>query len=161
MASNRSRRIQENSQDIFDQQSTQSSAPIHSLFVWPQHIAQIKSKQHEQPTELPSSCLDLSNCSMSVDVQTSDSVADLNQEIERASKSSMEDEGEALESGSTPQTTDGKPVASFLIILIQEVRKYPCVWNISIKSYKNRPKKMEAWRRISTSLKVPGETNIK
>ena len=73
----------------------------------------------------------------------------------------MEDDGKALESDSTPQTADGKPVASFFMNLIREVRKYPCMCDILIKSYKNKPKKIEAWRRISTSLNVPGETNMK
>ena len=150
MASNQ--RLAEINQDTLDQQPIPSS--VRSLFVWPEHIAQMQSKQREQPTELSTPCLDLSNCSVSV--HTSDSVADPNQAIEISSKSSMEDEGKALESSTNPQVSDGKLEASFLMNLIQEVRKYLCVWDISMKSYKNKPKMMEAWRRISTSLKVPG-----
>ena len=31
--------------------------------------------------------------------------------------------------------------ASFLSNLIEEIRKYPCIWNVSLKSHKERPKK--------------------
>ena len=33
-------------------------------------------------------------------------------------------------------------------MLIEEIRKYPCIWDISSKSNKERPKKIEAWKRI-------------
>lgn len=46
---------------------------------------------------------------------------------------------------------------SFLVNLIEEVRKYPCIWNVSSKSHKDKPRKMEAWRRISGALCVPGK----
>ena len=40
--------------------------------------------------------------------------------------------------------------------LIEEVRTYECVWNTRSKSFKDRFKKAEAWRRISMSLGQEG-----
>ena len=40
--------------------------------------------------------------------------------------------------------------------LIEEVRKYPCIWDISCKSHKDKFKKMEAWRRVLAALRHPG-----
>ena len=42
-------------------------------------------------------------------------------------------------------------------MLIEEIRKYPCIWDISSKSNKERPKKIEAWKRICASLQQPGK----
>ena len=44
----------------------------------------------------------------------------------------------------------------FSISLIEEFGHYPCIWNISLSSHKDKPKKQEAWRRISSALNVPG-----
>ncbi|XP_046863255.1 uncharacterized protein LOC124457000 [Xenia sp. Carnegie-2017] len=43
----------------------------------------------------------------------------------------------------------------FLINLIEEVRKYPCIWNVSSKLHKDKPRKLEALRRISAALCLP------
>ena len=32
----------------------------------------------------------------------------------------------------------------FAVNLIEEIRRYPCVWNISLPSHKDKPKKLEA-----------------
>ena len=45
-------------------------------------------------------------------------------------------------------------------MLIEEVRNYPCVWDVSARSYKEKPKKVEAWRRMSSVLQTPGNTAV-
>ena len=42
-------------------------------------------------------------------------------------------------------------------MLTEEIRKCPCIWDISSKSNKERPKKIEAWKRICASLQQPGK----
>ena len=41
-------------------------------------------------------------------------------------------------------------------MLIEEVRKYPCIWDISLKLHEDKHEKSEAWRRISACLQQPG-----
>lgn len=41
--------------------------------------------------------------------------------------------------------------------LIEEVRKYPCVWDTRTRAFKNSVMKKEAWNVISASLNVDGK----
>ena len=42
-------------------------------------------------------------------------------------------------------------------MLIEEVRKYQCIWNTTCRSFKETPKKAEAWRRVSVAMKMEGK----
>ena len=42
-------------------------------------------------------------------------------------------------------------------MLIEEVRKYQCIWNTTCRSFKETPKKDEAWRRVSVAMKMEGK----
>lgn len=53
----------------------------------------------------------------------------------------------------------GRPVESqsqehMLATLIELVRDYPCLWNTTCRSFKEKPKKDEAWRRICLVLGI-------
>ena len=41
--------------------------------------------------------------------------------------------------------------------LINLVHNYPCIWNTTARSFKETPKKTEAWRRISVKLNIEGK----
>ena len=41
--------------------------------------------------------------------------------------------------------------------LIEEMRKFPCLWDTKIRAYKETPLKVEAWRQKSTLLNVEGK----
>ena len=43
-------------------------------------------------------------------------------------------------------------------ILINEVRQFRCLWDTRSRSYKENPKKTEAWKTISKRLGIHGET---
>lgn len=133
----------ENSQQQYKNLQTPSS--VQNLLAWPQQIAQIQSRQQEVHS------IDL-NSSLSFD-------PDLENDDVNNSSINPEERG-AVENSINFQTLDGKQDSTFSMDLIEEVRKYPCIWNISLKSNRDKPKKMEAWRRISTSLKVAGQMAI-
>ena len=40
--------------------------------------------------------------------------------------------------------------------LIEEVRKYPCLWNKSKEEYRNQNIRENAWERLSGELEEPG-----
>ena len=40
--------------------------------------------------------------------------------------------------------------------LIEDVRKFPCLLDTTIRAYKETPLKVETWRQISTLLNVEG-----
>ena len=40
-------------------------------------------------------------------------------------------------------------------IFIEEVKKYPCLWNTRLNSYKEQPKKKLAWQNILVSMQNP------
>ncbi|XP_065642557.1 uncharacterized protein LOC136074181 [Hydra vulgaris] len=40
--------------------------------------------------------------------------------------------------------------------LIEEARRFPCLWDTTTRSYKETPLKIEAWRQISALLNVEG-----
>ncbi|XP_047131831.1 uncharacterized protein LOC124810847 [Hydra vulgaris] len=42
--------------------------------------------------------------------------------------------------------------------LIEEVRRFPCLWDTTTRAYKETPLKVEAWRQISTLLNVDEKT---
>jgi hypothetical protein len=44
--------------------------------------------------------------------------------------------------------------------LIEEVRRFPCLWDTTTRAYKETPLKVEAWRQISTLLNVDGKLFI-
>ena len=44
----------------------------------------------------------------------------------------------------------------FQLSLIEEVRQYPCLWNTSARSFRETPKKQQAWRNIGVKLSVDG-----
>lgn len=54
---------------------------------------------------------------------------------------------------------DNKTNVNLLSSLIDEIRKYPCIWNISSKAHKDKYKIAEAWRRLSAALQHPGKNN--
>ena len=66
----------------------------------------------------------------------------------------------------TPQVTDAEDTARhvsqdknmLLTQLMELVRSRPCLWNTSNRSFKEKPKKDEAWRQISYQLGVTGES---
>nr|XP_047122390.1 uncharacterized protein LOC124805892 [Hydra vulgaris] len=39
-------------------------------------------------------------------------------------------------------------------VFLSEIRKYPCLWDVSHQSYKDRSVKMNAWKEISTSFET-------
>ena len=45
---------------------------------------------------------------------------------------------------------------SWEVELIDEVRSYPCLWDTTSRSFKETPKKAEAWRRISSTMNIDG-----
>lgn len=45
-------------------------------------------------------------------------------------------------------------------MIIEEVRKYPCIWDVSSHSHKDKFKKIEAWKRVSSALKLPGNKHF-
>ncbi|XP_057310512.1 uncharacterized protein LOC130648477 [Hydractinia symbiolongicarpus] len=54
------------------------------------------------------------------------------------------------------EVEDGnKTNVNLLSSLINEIRKYPCVWNMSSKTHKDKYKIAEAWRRLSAALQHP------
>ena len=67
------------------------------------------------------------------------------------------EEEERQLSSSTPITKCSSNENELQAILIEEVRKYPCIWDITSKAHKEKPKKVEAWRRISASMQQPGK----
>ena len=38
--------------------------------------------------------------------------------------------------------------------LVEEVRNYPCLWDVTSRAFKENRKKQEAWRRISIKLNI-------
>ena len=36
--------------------------------------------------------------------------------------------------------------------IIEQVRTYPCLWDVQCRSYKETPVKTQAWAKISSSL---------
>ncbi len=45
-----------------------------------------------------------------------------------------------------------KSQKSLQVQLIEEVRKFPCIWEVSSRAHKEKTMKLEAWRRISAAL---------
>ena len=43
--------------------------------------------------------------------------------------------------------------------LIEHVKLYPMIWNVTLKEYKDAGKKSLLWQRISTNLKINGKLN--
>ena len=46
---------------------------------------------------------------------------------------------------------------STIAAMIEEVKNYPCIWNISSTDFKDRSKKEESWKRIAAQLRSDGE----
>jgi len=44
--------------------------------------------------------------------------------------------------------------------LIEEVRKYPCLWDVKARSFKETPKKKIAWIKVSEALNSDGKYSI-
>ena len=42
-------------------------------------------------------------------------------------------------------------------MLIEDVRKYQGLWNTTARSFKETPKKAEAWRRVLAAMKMEGK----
>lgn len=40
--------------------------------------------------------------------------------------------------------------------IIEEVKKYPCLWNKSLDSYRNQIARDNAWKMVSGALNTPG-----
>lgn len=40
--------------------------------------------------------------------------------------------------------------------IIEEVKKYPCLWNKSLDSYRNQNARDNAWKMVSGALNTPG-----
>ena len=36
--------------------------------------------------------------------------------------------------------------------MIEEVKNYPCIWNVSSTEFRDRPKKEECWKRVAAVL---------
>jgi hypothetical protein len=44
--------------------------------------------------------------------------------------------------------------------LIEEVRKYPCLWNKGLEEYRNQNMRDNAWDMISGEFNTPGNVQI-
>ena len=90
--------------------------------------------------------------------QNSENIDDVDEFEETVNEESFAEEMERIEltqiSNESQFETANAPIA---VPLIEEVRKYPCIWNIASSSHKDKPKKMEAWRRIAAVLNQKGE----
>ena len=54
-------------------------------------------------------------------------------------------------------SSSSQQYANIQCMLIEEVRKYQCLWNTTCRSFKETPKKAEAWRRVSVAMKMEGK----
>lgn len=45
--------------------------------------------------------------------------------------------------------------------LIQEVKKYPCIWDVNNESYRDRVAVFEAWKEISKTVNNDGKRKLK
>ena len=43
-------------------------------------------------------------------------------------------------------------------MLVKEIRKYRCLWDTSCRSFKDSPKKQQAWRGIAVKLEKDGQS---
>ena len=59
-------------------------------------------------------------------------------------------------SGSSSKANTEDDNTGILAFLIEEVRQYPCLWDTHCRSFKETPKKNEAWQRISKKLQFDG-----
>lgn len=122
----------------------QPARNVPQLFIWPQHVEQ-RQKQHQQAAEqseqstLESNIL---NEADQLDINTLDGLDDLTHD--RTNEDTLADD------------LGTRKEVQLSVALIEEVRRYPCVWNVTLNSNKDKPKKMEAWRRISAALNQPG-----
>lgn len=119
----------------------QPACNVPQLFVWPQHLA--RQQQHLDTGMIPQSPDD----SLNDEASESTSTISLASELDDKVKDSV-----------SVESRDVAKQLPFSLALIEEVRQYPCVWNVSSNSYKDKPKKMEAWRRISAALNQPGKS---
>ena len=70
--------------------------------------------------------------------------------------SDIEEENEEEEEEETVQAA----VRDWQGELIEEIRKYPCIWNTKCKAHKDKFKKAEAWRRIAFVFNRDGKIFI-
>ena len=52
--------------------------------------------------------------------------------------------------GETQQEDDDDDV--FASNIIEEVKKYPCLWDVKVRSFKETPKKKLAWTKVAEAL---------
>jgi hypothetical protein len=120
------------------------------LFIWPKQIAQ--RQQQQEVLELSAEVLNGSFTDQALEIKVESVQGDDGIDTDR----------QPLENINTSQNSNisGQDTL-FAVNLIEEVRRYPCLWNISLASHKDKPKKQEAWRRISAVLNIPGIMLIK
>ena len=82
--------------------------------------------------------------------------------LARVSESTFAEVQECVNDGTLADELHGNQIdatrkeLSFSVALIEEARRYPCIWNVSLNCNKDKPKKLEAWRRIAAVLNQPG-----
>ena len=47
-------------------------------------------------------------------------------------------------------------VGDFKVNLVEEVKKYPCLWDVRARSFKETPKKKLAWLKVAQALSNSG-----
>ena len=122
------------------------------LFIWPKQIAQRQRQQQQQVLEPSAEVLNGSFTDQALEIEVESAQGDDGIDTDR----------QPLENINTSQNSNiSGQDTPFAVNLIEEVRRYPCLWNISLAFHKDKPKKQEAWRRISAVLNIPGIMLIK
>ena len=68
-------------------------------------------------------------------------------------------QNQELEEGETQETmSEEHSLNYFRAMLIEEVRKFLCIWDIKTRGYKNGEMKKVAWATIAKSLEVNGKS---
>lgn len=78
---------------------------------------------------------------------------ELTTQDDQQQKTTTQESEHQEEPGSPPPPQN---VDLFRSNLIEEVRKYPCVWDIKSRGFKNHELKKQAWSKIADQLHVEG-----
>ena len=137
-------------------QSSQSQQPPNSFLVWKQQrqLLQLEQQQELEQQQSAQQQQVINKIKTQISIQHHD-------EEEKCSTSTCDvtditaDERRSILSQQQDQEADNSEF-DISEMIIEEVRKYPSIWDISSKAHKDKFKKMEAWRRVSSAVKLPG-----
>ena len=142
-------------------ETLQPACNVPRLLIWPKQVALRQNKaqtavQQQQPQNVVPQQQDKvcavqqpalhSDLAITNDQsQNSENIDDVDEFEETVNEESFAEEMERIEltqiSNESQFETTNAPIA---VPLIEEVRKYPCIWNIASSSHKDKPKK---WKR--------------